>query len=1546
MRSEKKINRLHRYALCLFGLLGILFCTLLLRDSQQALSAGTSPLETRILGQSRWLRGGPAALRVIVTDHRTGAPLVANVTISMVRMENGKPAKDSQRLYAGKTGAYGTLDAQFKAPVGEPGTYQLAVKVESALGIDEISQSVQIEESVQVMLSMDKPLYQPGQTMHLRALALDTATRQTVTGDSLVFEVEDARGNKVFKKRQDLSDFGVASADFELANEVNMGTYTVRAILPQGQAEKKVRVERYVLPKFKVALTTDKSFYLPGETVKGTIQTDYFFGKPVAGGEVTIDVNTYDISVTKLAELQGKTDTRGTYKFEYVLPQTFVGQPFEQGKGIVEFHGAIIDAAEHQQEVNTAVPVVKDPILLLVVPESRALVPGIKNRVFIAAASPSGAPLVKANLSITTSQTTLPTALTTDALGLAVYEFVPGKDAVTLTVRATNADGQTATATQKLDTNPSQEGIILRSNKSLAKVGDRVTVAAISSTKSGTIYFDMIRNKQTILTKAMAVNNGQASVTINVTHDMIGTVEMHAYKILPNEDIIRDSQIMIVTPADDLQIAVKTDKTVYRPGEDAKITFTVTDAQQHPILAALGVAIVDESVFALSELKPGLEKIYFTLEKELMEPKYEIHGLKPVDLILPPGPDPRPVPLPRPILMEGQRQLAAQVLFAGVPRKGDFDIRVNTYQQRVAKLRAEVAQDMEKALEKIRQAVNKYREATKQSLTADQTLFYLVEKGYLKIRDLKDRWGNYYKTELYGARNYDNWFTLSSAGPDGRWGTIDDITAEQIMKNRWGRGGVVGLNAIEQMDMPGIVMKDGAAAGAPAPMAMAMKGDAVDLKSEVTATAAEGGAEEPVRIREYFPETMYWNPSIITDEKGIATVSIPMADSITTWRMSTIANSVIGQLGSGDTPLRVFQDFFVDIDLPVSLTQNDKVSIPVAVYNYLPEAQQVTLTLEPDAWYALDGDSEQVIDLQKDQVKVVYYPITVKSIGHYPLTVKAKGTKFSDAVRRSIDVLPDGKEFRPTINDRLDGKVTKTVTIPADSIDGASTVWVKLYPGAFSQIVEGLDGILRMPSGCFEQTSSTTYPNILVLDYLKKLKKINPELQMKAEQYINVGYQRLVTYECKGGGFSWFGNDPAHQILTAYGLLEFSDMAKVHDVDPALITRTQNWLAGKQLADGTWEVKEQGIAEGIIDRQTGALRATSYIAWALAESGFKGAQLDKAVTYVTAHRNEAKDPYTLAVILNLYTCINKNSEDAAQVAQQLINTAKADDKSAYWVSDSPTFTGAKSEGADLETTGMAAYGLVKWGRNSGFLNKVLNYLVQSKNSFGTWSTTQGTVWSMKALIHASTNAAGGLGTVDISCNGKKITTIKITEDDSDVMRQIDLAGTIQEGANTLDLQYTGDGSVLYQIVGRYYIPWNLVANEPEGGKGPMSIDVAYDKTTLAQDDTATVTVTIKCDDKADVEMPLIDVGVPPGFTVVSDQLEAAVQAKTISKYTIAARQIIIYMEKLEHGKTVTLKYQLKAKYPIKARTPLSKAYPYYNPEKATVSAPQSINVRK
>ncbi|HZT78690.1 MAG TPA: alpha-2-macroglobulin family protein, partial [Gemmataceae bacterium] len=228
-----------------------------------------------------------------------------------------------------------------------------------------------------------------------------------------------------------------------------------------------------------------------------------------------------------------------------------------------------------------------------------------------------------------------------------------------------------------------------------------------------------------------------------------------------------------------------------------------------------------------------------------------------------------------------------------------------------------------------------------------------------------------------------------------------------------------------------------------------------------------GNAAAPTRLREYFPETMLWQPALITDDKGVAVLPVSFADSITTWRLTASASSKGGLLGGVSSPLRVFQDFFVDLDLPVSLTQNDEVAFPVAVYNYLKTPQTVKLELKAEPWFELADDAglTRSLDLKPNEVTSVKFRIRAKKIGFQPLTVHATGSKMSDAIKRSVEIVPDGTKVEKVFNDRLAGSVAQTVTVPEHAVPDASKILVKIYPGVFSQVIEGTEGMLRMPFG-------------------------------------------------------------------------------------------------------------------------------------------------------------------------------------------------------------------------------------------------------------------------------------------------------------------------------------------------------------------------------------------------------------------------------------------------------------------------------------------------
>jgi hypothetical protein len=105
------------------------------------------------------------------------------------------------------------------------------------------------------------------------------------------------------------------------------------------------------------------------------------------------------------------------------------------------------------------------------------------------------------------------------------------------------------------------------------------------------------------------------------------------------------------------------------------------------------------------------------------------------------------------------------------------------------------------------------------------------------------------------------------------------------------------------------------------------------------------------------------------------------------------------------------------------------------------------------------------VELKPGEVRAVVFPIRVKGLGSRRFTVKATGTEMSDAIRRAVDVVPDGKKFETVLNGRLLEKVRHAVAIPAESIEDSYKILVKFYPGVVCQLLEGMDGLLQLPGG-------------------------------------------------------------------------------------------------------------------------------------------------------------------------------------------------------------------------------------------------------------------------------------------------------------------------------------------------------------------------------------------------------------------------------------------------------------------------------------------------
>lgn len=154
------------------------------------------------------------------------------------------------------------------------------------------------------------------------------------------------------------------------------------------------------------------------------------------------------------------------------------------------------------------------------------------------------------------------------------------------------------------------------------------------------------------------------------------------------------------------------------------------------------------------------------------------------------------------------------------------------------------------------------------------------------------------------------------------------------------------------------------------------------------------------------------------------------------------------------------------------------------------------------------------------------------------------------------------------------------LTLPETFVKDSLRVEAKVMSSSFATLLEAVEALVKDPYGCFEQTSSTTYPVIMAYNFVAELEETEQTVDLKArlEEKMNKGYKRLVTFETADEGYEWFGSTPPHEALSAYGLQEFTDMAiNSQVVDPVMLDRLKTWLLNRRDGKGSFKLSDQAL---------------------------------------------------------------------------------------------------------------------------------------------------------------------------------------------------------------------------------------------------------------------------------------------------------------------------------------------------------------------------------
>lgn len=1501
-------------------------------------SIKTPTFDLRILGQEQLLSGASASIRVRAIDE--GRPAVeVPITLALFDPSTSRRAE----LASFVTNVQGTGSPVLAIPEWEPGDYQLHVEANDDGTIERLITPLELTRSWKLMLSSDKPIYQPGQMVHVRSLALRRPDLKPVSGRDVTFSVVDPRGNVIFKHVDTTSEYGIASADCQLIPEIDPGRYEVVCEVDGVRSAQSIKVEKYVLPKFKVDIDLDRSFYAPGDVVTASLNASYFFGQPVSSGRFNVQVQSVDTERFTIYKGNNVLDEEGNAEFAFNLPEKLFGRPWQTGTAgnpavaSFELVATITDGAGQKHSQLASRQVTNFPIRLDVFSESKTVVRDVPNRVFILARYADGK-AAQVKLSVLGHDGP---DLETDELGMAVYTLVPGNDPVRISVVATDAEGLRGRRTVALDSLSTQHDFLIRTDKAVYRGGDSLTLTAFGHGIEP-VFVDLLKDGQTLLTETVDIADSTGQLTVDLPPHVFGTLKLIAYRFGSEGLPIRKSRLLYIGQPQQLKIATTVDRDEYRPGSSAKVQFAVTDSNGSPVPGAISVSMVDEAVYALTGRRPGMEEAFFLAEQEMLEPIATIYPWNPLN-----GPgDDFELALFAKASRVTERESAIPEAFIGsnTPRPEDFasddfggteELILNDQVATNVATSSEIHSLAGRTLPGRIYEVTTFRRQWLQNMQVTWLCLGVVFGVTVWLTLVV--WLPKLPAVLFVGISVAGGSLFLASQIEAPFGEVE---MEELTEDQWAE------NSAQEW------------AGAEMPTAMAPMEGAIETMP--TSDPNEGPPEEerpvseaPLRVREWFPETLVWRPELVTDDNGVVTLEIdPLADSITTWKITSSAVSAEGQLGGSESSLRVFQSFFVDVDLPATLTLGDRVGVPMVVYNYLDESQTVTLDIKAADWFRrLQVETDEVepltLDLEPNEVRSLHVFIEVTQVGRHPLEITARSGGVTDGIRRTIEVVPGGQMVEQIVNGTLDRPVEIPMSIPADAIPGSGQATVKLYPSSFSQLVEGLEGLFRMPHGCFEQTSSTTYPNVLVLDYLRRNGQSVPELEARARQFIHAGYQRLIGFETQQGGFSLYGDNPGVPALTAYGLMEFEDMARVHNVDQKMIDRTRQWLLNKRQPDGSWSL--QGSYNHWYGSQKHhGLCHSAFIARAV----FAGARLSADVARPTldgllSYEPEAiEDPYVLALVTWAIAGIDPEHPTLDEYAQRLVSMAVPVvdpetelPKQFYWEREGRTLFHGTGDGGNIETTSLAALTLLELDYGQGTARGAIDWLVSKRSGHGTWGSTQSTILALKALLAAAGVELSSVERNLVVSKDGKAESIDVSPDQFDVVQRRDYH-LDSDSEHLFQLSESSDTGTGYQVRLRYHVS----DQQTPDTESPFTIELAYDRSTVQVDDHITATATISNRTDQIAPMVMIDLPIPGGFDIAIADLESLKQEGVIERYDRTQRQAILYLISLEPDQKLEFQYRLRATMPVRVAVPGAQVWEYYAPSRRAGTISTSFEV--
>lgn len=1362
-------------------------------------------------------------------------------------------------------------------------------------------------------LQIDKPLYKPGETIWIRSwnLSLKGLAAEGATA-GLDYKLISPKGATVLHKRVQLVE-GLATNDFAIPEGVQGGEYTLRATDMAGNTvERPVIVSAYEPPRIKKKLEFVKKAYGAGDLVQATIEVKRPTGEPLGSHALTGVIRLDGVELPRVAVT---TNPEGGAVVRFELPQEI-----QRGDGLLT---VLVSDGGVTESISKRVPIILKKVQLSFFPEGGHLIEGLPSRVYFSAKNTIGKPADVAGR-IVDDHGQIVARFETYKNGLGRLGFTPS------TGRTYHAEITSPVGVSERYQLPlaMKEGCILRTYDDFDGQAEALRVG-VRCTEARTVGVVGVLRDHVIDQAFVEVPvGGEAVVHLASKEDAVNKAQGVARVTLFSEDAEPLAErIFFKNRRARLNVAIEPDADAeagYGPRDKVTLKVRTTTPDGEPVPAELALSVVDDTVVSFADDKTGhmLSRLYLEpeLPEKVEEPNFyfdltEAKSAMAMDLLM--GTkgyrrfEWRAVTTPEPTVTSTDASVVSKTVAAlAKPQEVPAGPRLRPQPKAKPAKRpavvppappADLAPAAQPAQEPMPEPEKLEEDGDKKDLAANAERRPVGEAVAMDRRDAKNEVGL-----IGGLRE------LRQAGEGARLqdGLAGDIAMDE--DKEWAKA-AEGEEAMDEDADPGF---DG---NRNLGLARANRGRWMPY-AKVRVFPAPTYASGYDGPRTDFRETIHWAPSVKTNAQGEAEVAFYLSDAVTSFRV--FSEGVAGGFaGRDETVIKSSLPFSMSVKLPLEVTAGDRMLLPLTLSNERDEKLSVKVDAALGDLVALvdPAQAARTIELGPRERKSLFYEATVSGDkGASQVAFMANAAGLRDEFQRTLKVVPLGFPIEVSRAGELKDTSSHTIDL-GEAIAGSISAQIKLYPSPVATMVSGLEGIVREPHGCFEQASSSNYPNVMVMNYLQTHEVADVALLERARGMLDRGYAKLTGYESKDKGYEWFGANPAHEALTAYGLVQFVDMKPVFEgVDAQMVDRTKRWLMNRR--DGKGGFKRNSKALDSFGRASAEV-TNGYIIWSLTEAGERGIKAEiESQAKIAATTNDA---YLLALATNTLLNIPERRAEGQSAAKRL---AALQDESGAWTKADHSVTRSGGNNLYVETTALAVMALLKDGQHAAEVREGVKWLNGNRSGFGNWGATQATILSLKAMTRyaEATRATRTSGKVAVLINGAQVGEFAYEAGHRGAIEFKDLGRYLQAGKNVLELRGEGAEALPYSVAVEFRSKTPASSDQVV-----VDVDTKLARQMVKMGENVRLTATVVNKTAKGQPMTLARVGLPGGLTYQTWQLKELRDKGIIDFYETREREVVLYWRDMEPSAKKEVPLDLVAVVPGTYEGPASSGYLYY-----------------